>query len=246
MEAFDVIPAIDVLEGRCVRLSEGRRERVTIEGGDPARRPRDSPQRARRGSISSTSTARSPAGRRRDSWRRVAAAGVPVQVGGGLRDVGRHSGGARRGRGSNHRRDRRALASRQARACPGFGDEARRRRRREGRPGRHRRLGDRDRGLARASSPSSAPPPACAGSSSRAPAATARSPGPDTELLADVLAAGLPVLAAGGIASLDDLRHAARPRLRGRSRRQRALVGTVRPRRGAGLPRLTTRRVVRS
>ena len=29
--------------------------------------------------------------------------------------------------------------------------------------------------------------------------------GPDTELLADVLAAGLPVLAAGGIANLDDL-----------------------------------------
>jgi len=36
MGAFAVIPAIDVLEGRCVRLSEGRRERVTIEGGDPA------------------------------------------------------------------------------------------------------------------------------------------------------------------------------------------------------------------
>ena len=30
--------------------------------------------------------------------------------------------------------------------------------------------------------------------------------GPDTELLAEVLAAGLPVLAAGGIASVDDLR----------------------------------------
>jgi phosphoribosylformimino-5-aminoimidazole carboxamide ribotide isomerase len=35
-ERFTVYPAIDVLEGRCVRLSEGRRERVTIEGGDPA------------------------------------------------------------------------------------------------------------------------------------------------------------------------------------------------------------------
>jgi phosphoribosylformimino-5-aminoimidazole carboxamide ribotide isomerase len=33
---FTVYPALDVLEGRCVRLSEGRRERVTIEGGDPA------------------------------------------------------------------------------------------------------------------------------------------------------------------------------------------------------------------
>jgi phosphoribosylformimino-5-aminoimidazole carboxamide ribotide isomerase len=36
MGTFAVIPAIDVLEGRCVRLSEGRRDRVTIEGGDPA------------------------------------------------------------------------------------------------------------------------------------------------------------------------------------------------------------------
>jgi len=34
--SFIVYPALDVLEGRCVRLAEGRRERVTIEGGDPA------------------------------------------------------------------------------------------------------------------------------------------------------------------------------------------------------------------
>jgi phosphoribosylformimino-5-aminoimidazole carboxamide ribotide isomerase len=32
---FIVYPALDVLEGRCVRLAEGRRERVTIEGGNP-------------------------------------------------------------------------------------------------------------------------------------------------------------------------------------------------------------------
>ena len=32
---LEVIPAIDVLEGRVVRLSQGRREAVTIEGGDP-------------------------------------------------------------------------------------------------------------------------------------------------------------------------------------------------------------------
>src|SRR2546421_653979 len=36
MDCFSIIPAIDVLEGRCVRLSEGRRERVTVEGGEPA------------------------------------------------------------------------------------------------------------------------------------------------------------------------------------------------------------------
>ena len=30
-----MIPAIDVLAGRVVRLSQGRREAVTLEGGDP-------------------------------------------------------------------------------------------------------------------------------------------------------------------------------------------------------------------
>src|SRR5438045_3223222 len=34
---FLVIPALDVLGGRCVRLAGGKRERVTVEGGDPAR-----------------------------------------------------------------------------------------------------------------------------------------------------------------------------------------------------------------
>jgi len=32
---FEVIPAIDVLQGRAVRLSQGRRAAVTVEGGDP-------------------------------------------------------------------------------------------------------------------------------------------------------------------------------------------------------------------
>ena len=32
---MEIIPAIDVLEGRVVRLSEGRRDAVTLEGGDP-------------------------------------------------------------------------------------------------------------------------------------------------------------------------------------------------------------------
>src|SRR5581483_7496566 len=32
---FLVLPALDVLDGRCVRLSQGRREAVTIDGGDP-------------------------------------------------------------------------------------------------------------------------------------------------------------------------------------------------------------------
>jgi len=88
-EHFDVIPAIDVLEGRVVRLSQGRREVVTIEGGDPvelARRFRD--EGARRlhlvdldGAFSGTPTL--------ELVERIAAAGgLPLQVGGGYRTAG--------------------------------------------------------------------------------------------------------------------------------------------------------------
>jgi phosphoribosylformimino-5-aminoimidazole carboxamide ribotide isomerase len=85
MAPFDVIPALDVLEGRCVRLSQGRRERVTIEGGDPG----DASARFAGlgaawlhlvdldGAFSGSPTS--------GLVERVAAAGVPVQVGGGLR-----------------------------------------------------------------------------------------------------------------------------------------------------------------
>ena len=56
--------------------------------------------------------------------------------------------------------------------------------------------------------------------------------GPDLPLLEDVLAAGLPVLAAGGIASLDDLRALRDLGCEGAVVGQRALVGPLRARRG--------------
>ena len=34
-QSFTIYPAIDVLEGRVVRLEQGRRENVTVEGGNP-------------------------------------------------------------------------------------------------------------------------------------------------------------------------------------------------------------------
>lgn len=88
LQDFEVIPAIDVLEGRVVRLSQGRREAVTIEGGDPvelARRFRD--EGATRlhlvdldGAFSGTPTL--------DLVERVARAGrLPLQVGGGYRSA---------------------------------------------------------------------------------------------------------------------------------------------------------------
>ncbi len=36
MTHFEVIPAIDLLEGRCVRLSQGRYEEATVYDEDPA------------------------------------------------------------------------------------------------------------------------------------------------------------------------------------------------------------------
>src|SRR5919201_4702673 len=86
---FVVAPALDVLEGRCVRLAEGKRERVTVEGGDPAAAAaRFAAEGARflhlvdlDGAFSGTP---SPG-----LVERVAAAarGVPVQVGGGYRSL---------------------------------------------------------------------------------------------------------------------------------------------------------------
>src|SRR5262245_57205345 len=87
MACFDVIPALDVLEGRCVRLSEGRREHVTIEGGDPAaaaaRFVAEGASWLHLVDLDGAFSGRPTAG----LVELVAAAtnGVPLQVGGGLR-----------------------------------------------------------------------------------------------------------------------------------------------------------------
>jgi len=87
--SFIVYPAIDVLEGRCVRLAEGRRERVTIEGGDPAAAARRFVEEGARflhmvdldGAFSGQPSL--------ELVRRIATAAddVPLQVGGGYRSI---------------------------------------------------------------------------------------------------------------------------------------------------------------
>src|SRR5690349_18851611 len=84
-----VIPAIDVLEGRCVRLAGGDRARVTIEGGDPAEAARRFAGEGAQllhlidldGAFSGTATS--------GLVERVARAakGTHVQVGGGYRTI---------------------------------------------------------------------------------------------------------------------------------------------------------------
>ena len=36
MSGFELIPAIDLLDGRCVRLAQGRYDEATVYGEDPA------------------------------------------------------------------------------------------------------------------------------------------------------------------------------------------------------------------
>jgi phosphoribosylformimino-5-aminoimidazole carboxamide ribotide isomerase len=205
--SFVVLPAIDVLEGRCVRLAGGDRNRVTIEGGDPA----DAATRFAAegapflhlvdldGAFSGTPTPGLVE-------RVVAAAGkTPVQVGGGYRTLD----GVDRALASGATRVMVGTAA----LSPDFVREA------------ARRLDDRlviavdvRNGLVVAdgwttTSAVSAPAlaRACAEAGVRRLLVTSATrdgslAGPDFALLESVIGASeLPVLAAGGIGSLDDL-----------------------------------------
>ncbi len=86
--AFEVIPAIDLLDGRCVRLSQGRYDAATVYSERPERVATElCAQPIRRLHVVDLDGAR--AGRRanRAAVRAIleAAAQVPVQLGGGLR-----------------------------------------------------------------------------------------------------------------------------------------------------------------
>jgi phosphoribosylformimino-5-aminoimidazole carboxamide ribotide isomerase len=202
-----VLPAIDVLEGRCVRLAGGDPARVTIEGGDPADAARrfaaDGATFLHLVDLDGAFSGSPTAGLVETI---VAAAGdVPVQVGGGFRtvdsiDVALGTGATRVMVGT-------------AALSPAFLAEA------------APRLGERlvvaidardgtvvADGWTSASSLSAVElAKACAQSGVARLLVTSATrdgslAGPDLELLAAVIeASGLPVLAAGGIASLDDL-----------------------------------------
>jgi phosphoribosylformimino-5-aminoimidazole carboxamide ribotide isomerase len=204
---MQILPAIDVLEGRCVRLAAGERSRVTIEGGDPAdaaaRFATDGPPFLHLvdldGAFSGTPTP--------GLVERIAAeaGGTPMQAGGGHRSLAAIDG---------------ALAAGAARVMvgtaalsPAFVREA------------VERFGDRlviavdardghvlAEGWTKTSSLAAHDlARACADAGARRLLVTSTVrdgslAGPDLELLGDVIeASGLPVLAAGGIASLDDL-----------------------------------------
>jgi phosphoribosylformimino-5-aminoimidazole carboxamide ribotide isomerase len=202
---FDVIPAIDVLEGRVVRLSQGRRGTVTIEGGDPielARRFRD--EGARRLHLVDLDGAFAGVPNL-DLVERVAVAGgLPLQVGGGYRTIDAVASAIAAGAD-------RVMVGTAALSPPFLAEAAHRFAERlvvaiDVRDGEVAVDGwTRTSGTTAAALADGC---AAAGVSRLLVTSTARDgslAGPDVELLAEVLLAGLPVIAAGGISSIDDL-----------------------------------------
>jgi len=208
MASFDVIPALDVLEGRCVRLSEGRREHVTIEGGDPtaaaARFVVEGATWLHVVDLDGAFSGRPTLG----LVEPIVAAGVPVQIGGGLRDqeameAALDAGAARvivatAALGEGTGLSLSPLSARLGEKLVVAVDA------RDGRVVTEGWVTESDvspRELA----------DGCAEAGVRRLLVTATRrdgslAGPDLELLGEVLESGVPVLAAGGISSLDDLR----------------------------------------
>jgi len=90
MIPFEVIPAIDLLGGRCVRLSQGRYDQATVYAADPAAvAQRFAKQPLRRLHVVDLDGARCGAPRNHEAVKAILAemAGVPVELGGGIRDL---------------------------------------------------------------------------------------------------------------------------------------------------------------
>lgn len=90
MSPFELIPAIDLLGGRCVRLAQGRYEEVTVYGDDPgAVAARFASYPLRRLHVVDLDGARAGAPANGGALRAIlaAAGAVPVQVGGGMRTL---------------------------------------------------------------------------------------------------------------------------------------------------------------
>jgi phosphoribosylformimino-5-aminoimidazole carboxamide ribotide isomerase len=202
---FDVIPAIDVLEGRVVRLSQGRREAVTIEGGDPvelARRFRD--EGARRLHMVDLDGAFTGVPTLGLVERVAAAGGPPLQVGGGYRTTGAIASAIAAGAD-------RVMVGTAALSSAFLGEAVAQFAERlvvaiDVRDGEVAVDGwTRTSGTTAATMAGDC---AAARVERLLVTSTVRDgslAGPDLELLAEVLPAGLPVIAAGGISSLEDL-----------------------------------------
>jgi phosphoribosylformimino-5-aminoimidazole carboxamide ribotide isomerase len=205
-KSFEVLPAIDVLEGRVVRLREGRREEVTREGGDPVELARRfAAEGATRLHLVDLDGAFSGRPSLALVERIATAGGLPLQVGGGYRSLEVAEAALAAGA------DRVMVGT--AALAEGFLEEA------------TPRLGEglvvavdvRDgrvavdgwtrteelTGAALARRCAALGVPRLLVTSAGRDGSLA---GPDLELLGEIVPVGVPVLAAGGVASLDDLR----------------------------------------
>ena len=202
---FEVIPAVDVLEGRAVRLAQGRRERIVLEGGDPvalaARFAAEGAARIHLVDLDGAFEGRPSL----DLVARVAeAGGLPVQVGGGYRTL--ETVGSALSAGA----DRVMVGT--AALSPGFLEEAaalfedRLVVAVDARDGRVAVEGwTRESNVAPATLAGRC---AAVGVRRLLVTSTRRDgslAGPDLALLREVLPCGLPVLAAGGVATIDHL-----------------------------------------
>ena len=203
--AFDVIPAIDVLGGRAVRLSQGRRDALTLDGGDPVVLARRfAAEGATRLHLVDLDGAFGGDASLELLEQVSTAARLPLQVGGGYRSLDAIGGALAAGA------DRVMVGT--AALEPGFLESAVERFGesvvvavdvRDGRVATD--------GWTRASETTAlelARRCSEAGVGRLLVTSTMRDgslAGPDLDLLADVLAAGLPVLAAGGVSTIADL-----------------------------------------
>ncbi len=199
-----MIPAVDVLDGRAVRLREGRREAVTFEGGDPVALARGfAREGATRlhlvdldGAFSGTPST--------GLLERLVEVGLPVQVGGGYRTIraiaDALAAGADRVLVGTAALDSTFLAEAVAIAADRLVVAV------DVTSGRVAADGwTETTDLAPAAFARRA---ADAGARRLLVTSTARDgtlAGPDTALLGSILPVGVPVIAAGGIATLDDL-----------------------------------------
>ena len=203
---FEIIPAIDVLGGRAVRLAAGQRDAVTLEGGDPVELARRfASEGASRLHLVDLDGAFSGVPSSALVERVSRAGGLPLQVGGGYRTLEAVATALDAGA-------ERVMVGTAA-LTPGFLEQG------------VERFGDslvvavdvRDgrvvvEGWTEASelTPGAlAQRCAALGVARLLVTSAARDgslAGPDLALVEDIAPAGIPVLAAGGIASLDDLR----------------------------------------
>jgi phosphoribosylformimino-5-aminoimidazole carboxamide ribotide isomerase len=202
---FIIYPAIDVLEGRVVRLSEGRREAVTVEGGDPvAAAERFAAEGAAwlhlvdlDGAFSGDPDL--------GLVSRIASVGPPVQVGGGYRSLDSIqdalAAGAARVIVGTAALEEEFLSAAAAR----FGDAVA-----VAIDARHGSVTVNGWTTSSELTPGELARRCVAARIHRVLVTSAQQDGtlsgPDLPLLESVLEAGLPVIAAGGIATLDDLR----------------------------------------